>query len=334
MINIIGETAWHHEGNLDFFNQLIDELIEKSEIDYIKLHLLFDIDQYMSTEHPGYNTLKTWMIDKKEWEAICNKINASNKKLMLLVNDTKTVKFAAKFTPDIIEVHSVCLNDFYILNAINKHIHSKTKIVLGVGGSTIEEIENAIHQLNTDNIILMFGFQNYPTKYEDINFKKIRRLMSLFPNLEYGYADHTIWDHPYNIDITLMGAALGMNYIEKHITTQPGTERTDWSAAISIDQVNNLWEKIRILEQCEGNGDLSLSPAEKRYSVSGPMKKAPVLIKEVKANDTFSMEQISFKRTKETSDIFQHEITDFLGKHFKKDMNKDSIIIKNSFQTK
>ena len=53
--------------------------------------------------------------------------------------------------------------------------------------------------------------------------------MSLYPDLIHGHADHTSWDHEHNVLITLFGASLGMEYIEKHVTTHPGVERTDYS---------------------------------------------------------------------------------------------------------
>ena len=52
---------------------------------------------------------------------------------------------------------------------------TKRKIVIGVGGCTVKEIEEAVKFFHLRDIVLMFGFQNYPTKYEDVNLLKIRK---------------------------------------------------------------------------------------------------------------------------------------------------------------
>ena len=44
--------------------------------------------------------------------------------------------------------------------------------------------------------------------------------------------------------ITLLGAALGMEYIEKHVTNVFGQERVDWSAAVNMDMFNEIKKKM------------------------------------------------------------------------------------------
>ena len=71
--------------------------------------------------------------------------------------------------------------------------------------------------------------------------------MNLFPEFSFGYADHTAWNEPNNILITLMGAALGMDFIEKHVTNVYGKKRVDWESTVSIDMFNEIADKLEIL---------------------------------------------------------------------------------------
>ena len=245
-IKLIAETAWHHEGDFEFMLELINNII-KSKADIVKLHITLDLDEYMDVNHPAYETLKGWMFNTDQWTKIIGLIKDSKKELMLLFNDTKALKFGMKFDPQIVEIHSVCLNDIHLLDALKEEIKQNTSIVLGIGGSTLQEINNAIQILNHPNIVPMFGFQNYPTKYEDINFKKIKKIMNLYPKYAFGYADHTAWDEPNNELITLLGASLGMRYIEKHITTKHGLKRCDWNSAISIKMFNKIHKQFNYL---------------------------------------------------------------------------------------
>ena len=73
---------------------------------------------------------------------------------MFLLNDIKSIEFCMKFNPEIVEIHSVCLNDIKLLKALNNHLDKNIKVALGVGGSTLYEIEHAINVLDHQNVTL------------------------------------------------------------------------------------------------------------------------------------------------------------------------------------
>lgn len=331
-MKLIAETAWHHEGDFSFMTNLVNELINKSKADYLKFHITLDLDEYMDKNYSIYKTLSEWMFNKEYWTKLIDRTIEGNKDIMLLFNDKKSIEFGMKFNPKLVEIHSVCINDNYLLNALKSTINKETKIVLGVGGTNIYEIESALNVLQHQNIVLMFGFQNYPTNYEDINFNKIRRTMSLFPNYEFGYADHTGWDESNNILITLMGAALGMDYIEKHVTNHYGIQRCDWNAAINIDMLNEIADKIQILNKCNGNGLLQMSQGEKKYSIFGPMKKAALLLQDVNKGDKLTSNKFSFKRAEQTSDLSQMDAQEKIGETFNQNLPAGTIIMKKHFE--
>jgi sialic acid synthase SpsE len=330
-IKLIAETAWHHEGDVNFMKSLVGSIINKTRADVVKLHLTLDLDSYISKDHPLYNKLKSWLLDKVAWEGIINLVRNNTKELMLLFNDVKAVEFGAQFEPSLVEIHSVCLNDVDILDALKQNINKETKVVIGVGGSSLYEIEKTIDYLQHQRIVLMFGFQNFPTKYKDINFLKMRKIMKLFPNFQFGYADHTSWDEPNNTLITLFGAALGMNYIEKHVTIVPGKKRVDWSAAVSIAKFNEIRDEIQILETCNGNGMLGLNKAEKDYAVFGPMKKAALLTRDVSKGDILTKDLIYFKRTKQVSDLSQINVLELMGTKFTQNVKKGKVLERSYF---
>ncbi|MCD4795149.1 MAG: N-acetylneuraminate synthase family protein [Bacteroidales bacterium] len=331
-VSLIAETAWHHDGNFNFMKDLVKKIITQTKTDYIKLHLSFDFNEYMTKNHPAYGFFENKLLSENQWTEIINKIQQSEKKIMLLLNDKKAIDFGIQYNPDLVEIHSVCLNDIKLLHHLKNKIDQKTKIVLGVGGSTLYEIENAINTLQNNNIVLMHGFQNYPTKYEDINFRKIMKIISLFPNFEHGYADHTAWNNENNVLITLLGAVLGMDYIEKHITTELGQERTDWQAAINIDTFNELQSKLEILNACSGNGLLELNIGEKKYSVFGPNKKAGILNKNIKSGSVITENDIDFKRTKKITDLSQIDLINSFGRKVQKDFSKGYCLQKTDIE--
>lgn len=330
-MNLIAETAWHHDGDKSFFKNLVTRIARETSADYIKLHLLLDLDEYMDSEHKLYPLLREKMFSKAFWTKIMEIIQSEEKKIMLLLNDKKAIDFGLQFKPEIVEIHSVCLNDYILLDYLKERINKNIKIVLGVGGSTLDEIRNAIKLLDTENIVLMHGFQNYPTQYKDINFAKMKKIMKEFSQFEHGYADHTSWDDPDNVLITTLGAGLGMSYVEKHVTTDCGSERMDFQAAVSIEMFNKMSEKLKILEACMGDGMLDLNAAEKSYAVFGPNKKAAILTRPVASGEKITREMISFKRIPETTDLSQIEAYKRIGKLAARAMEQGHCLKKSDF---
>jgi len=331
-IELIAETAWHHEGDFKFMNKLVEELINNSKADYIKFHLTIDLEEYIDKRYGLFKTLKSWMFSPEQWAKILDMTLNSKKKIMLLLNDRKAIDFGMKYNPRLVEIHSVCLNDLHLLMKLKDSISKDQKIVLGIGGSDLYEIENAVEVLKHDKIVLMFGFQNYPTKYEDINLNKIRKIRQLYPNFEYGYADHTAWNEENNVLICLLGTATGMNYLEKHITLSPGKKRCDWQAAINVEMFNEIANKIEILNSINGDGKLKLNDGEQAYSVFGPMKKAAVLNTDIKKGEVLNISMIDFKRTEDFTDCSQLDVIKMMGLSASEDLMKYTVILKKHFK--
>jgi len=327
-VKIIAETAFHHDGDYPFMTKLVDALCA-SPADVVKIHILLNIDQYMLSDHPAYEFIKERLFTSDQWRKIIETIRASGKGLMTLLNDVAAAELAAGYSPELVELHSVALNDKSLLDAVKGNFSRDTKVVLGVGGSTLYEIENAARLFDPRQVVLMFGFQNYPTRYEDVNFRKVRRIMAAFPEFEYGYADHTAWNEPSNVLISLLGAAQGMGYLEKHVTVAYGEDRTDYSAAISLDMLAELKNGLDILSACNGDGLLALNAAEKKYCVPGAMKKAAVLVKDVVEGDVLTWDSVVFSRTGQTSDLSQIDIWNSIGRKFSQSISAGTSINSN-----
>ena len=69
-MKLIAETAWHHQGNVDFLEILVSELVNNSRADYLKFHITIDLDEYMVNTHPLYDKLNEWRIDEEVWRNI------------------------------------------------------------------------------------------------------------------------------------------------------------------------------------------------------------------------------------------------------------------------
>lgn len=324
---LIGETAFHHQGDIVYLKNLIKAASEL-KLDAIKFHLLFDVNDYFVSNHPAMDTIKQWVFSKEEWNDLIKYASERELDVVALCNDVASLDWITtecETKVKAVEIHATGINDIFLLNVASKFPET---VILGVGGSTLEEIQFAVKTLKDNNksdIFLMYGFQNYPTDYEDINFSKISVIKKVF-DLPVGYADHTDPADPNNEFITASAILKGLNVIEKHFTLDVNEKRIDSQAAVSLDQMKKIKKLNEIMHLANGTGGIEMSAAEKKYGDTGPMKKAIVARKEIKKGDKVKLEDLAYKRTPGSSYLDQNSVTSLLGLTALEKIEKDELI--------
>jgi N,N'-diacetyllegionaminate synthase len=324
---IIGETAFHHQGEKDFLIKLVDEAAAL-KLDAIKFHLLFDLPDYMVKDHQALDTLAKLCIPEKEWGSVYQHATKAGLKIVFLCNDVKSLAWVTTLKDEHIvgiELHATGINDIFLLAEAVKFNGS---VFLGTGGSTLDEISFAVTYLKDrgkNDIVLMHGFQNYPTNYSDVILSKMQILQNLF-GLPLGYADHTDPADVNNEMISCLGVAMGFNIIEKHFTTMPGVKRIDSQSAISIDQMKRVQQLAQIIWQTRGINPLGMSVGELKYGDTGPMKKAIVARRAIAKGETVTEKDLAYRRTNGSSYVKQNTIHLFVGQKALTDIAEDEII--------
>lgn len=323
---IIGETAYNHEGDIKYLYKMIDDIAEL-KVNAIKFHMLLNPESYMQRKHPLIKEINKWTFSKNQWSEIIDYSNKKGLDIIILCDDVESIEciFENNINITAIELHATGINDYFLLDAVSKF---NKQIILGVGGSTIDEIAYAIDFLKSkgkNDILLMYGFQSYPTKYTDINLSKMLKIRDLF-KFPVGYADHTAFDDPNNEVISCMAVIMGINILEKHYTPDYGIERIDYHAAVGKMQMVKIKELMMLALKVYGNGNLKMSKAELEYGNTGPMKKAIVAKKDIKKGEKLSMDNLWFKRTVEESSIKQNQFLQLIGLRALQYIEEDEIV--------
>jgi N,N'-diacetyllegionaminate synthase len=333
---IIAETALNHEGDFEFLKRMVTD-IASMKLNAVKFHLLLNVDSYMQKNHPLKEKTKKWMFSKEQWRQIITLSNQKGLDVIALCDDVESVVFLKEKAINVnsIEIHASGLNDLFLLKSLEGF---KGRVILGVGGSEIHEIHSAIKQLgeiDIHEILLMYGFQSYPTDYNQINLAKICLFQRIF-NLPIGYADHTAFNDPHNAFISVLAASMGFNILEKHYTPEFGKERIDYHAAVGMDTMKEIRDLMAIALAVYGRETLDMSVAEKNYGNVGPMKKAIVARRNIKAGESLKEEDMCFKRTAEESFMTQLDIKKLINLQVNKDLAEDEVIdfskVKYSFK--
>lgn len=323
---LIGETAYNHEGNFDYLCKMIDDIAEL-DLNAVKFHIMLNPESYIQKNHVLLEQIKKWIFKEEQWLDVINRSKKNNLDVVMLCDDVESVNFIVEndLKVDFIEIHATGLNDYFLLDSLSNW---DKQIILGIGGTKLDEILYAIDFLidkGKDKIILMYGFQSYPTNYSDINLSKMMKIKNLF-DFPVGYADHTGFDDPNNEILSIMAATMGFNILEKHYTPDFGKERIDYHAAVGKDKMLKIKELMSLALSVYGNGKLELSEPEKKYGNVGPMKKAIVAKRFIPKGEKLSRDNLWFKRTIEESPVEQNQFSKLLGLETSMDINEDEII--------
>ncbi len=298
---LIGETAYNHQGDFDYLARMVRALPE--EVDAVKFHLLLNPSNYMREDHPLYGMLKDWIFDEGEWNYIFSLAKENQKDIVALCDDPDSLEFVIENWPSIkaVEIHASGLSDYHLLRLASKFPGT---VILGIGGSSEEEIGRAIELLKgfgKVDVFLMYGFQSYPTKYEDVGFYRMLHLKDKF-GLPIGYADHSPWQDDYGLVISALPCGFGVPVIEKHFTLDKGVERIDWQSAVSPEDLVRIKEMMEIFWQTYSPGRLDMNPSEKAYGRWGPNKKVPCYRRDMREGEVVTLEDLVFLRIPEEVD--------------------------------
>lgn len=238
------ETAFHHEGDLDYLKELIYNA-KLIHADGVKFQVLTNIDDFVAIQHSGYNQLKEYCFNFNQWCEIFEYTKSLNLDIILMPLNIEALKLVDIFPIKYIDIHSVSFNDIFLLEKINEY---QQNIILGIGGRTYEEIKEKIIFFKNKVKVLMVGFQSFPSKLEDVNLGKIKYLVEEFSDFSIGYADHSSFDDENAILSNEYARLLGATVFEKHVTLNEGIERVDYNSAISFEKMKQIIERINFIE--------------------------------------------------------------------------------------
>lgn len=323
MIQIIAETAFAHEGDFDYLKKQI-ELSAKGKADYIKFQVFLSKEEYFTETHPALKSIDAFMFSEQQWLEAFELAKKLGLKVLALPLNISTLNFCEKHTEliDMYEIHSVCFNDYLLLKAMSS---CKQRVMLGVGGRLPQEIAKAkeILKKSGDDILMMYGFQSFPTDKNKLNMSKIRKLKEVFKH-EIGYADHNSFENNEFHFLNNLALGLGASFFEKHIAVKKGEKRTDFETAISVEDFIEMRNQLTETSSILGHDNIfELNDKEIVYK---NREKQIVANKNIPKGKTVSEEDLNIKIAESKSDFEQIEFELLIGALATKDIKKDELI--------
>ncbi len=260
---IIAEMAWAHDGSADKATR-IARGAARAGADAISIHVTslpdYMVPQYgnagtVSAGKPAnaiYDYLRSINLDRPAITALAAASREAGLAVCLMPNDLPSLEFARSLEPDALVLSPACFVEDEFVAALAA---SGVPIVLRIGGATLGEIERTVERLRaggTRDLLLLHGFQTYPTRLEEAQLRAVGPLERLF-GCAVGLADHIDGGDPIAITIPALAIATGAVALEKHITWDREQRGEDFESALDPTQFAAFVRYVRQAETALGS---------------------------------------------------------------------------------
>jgi len=191
-------------------------------------------------------------------------------------------------------------------------------ILLSTGMNDLESVRQSVAVIVESRcpFMLFHCTSLYPTPYHHVRLGAIQQLRDKFGCL-VGFSDHSL-----GIYASLGAVALGASVLEKHFTISRSWPGPDTSMSIEPNELKMLIEGSRIIFDSRGGAKTVL---DEEKPVIDFAYASVVAIKEIKAGDTFSLDNIWVKRPG-TGELLAERLNDILGRTSLSKIAKDDQI--------
>ena len=320
---LIAEIANSHCGSISKLYQLVNKVIEIHP-DAIKFQF-FKASELLSKNHSEFKIYKDLEILDSVWKDIFYNIKKNKIKIFVDVFGISRAKLANRLKVDSFKIHSSDLNNENLLIYVAR---LGKPILLSCSGCTENEIDNAITILKNNGkseIILMHGFQGFPTKLSEINFKRITKLQKKF-SLSVGYMDHIDGNSYLSKYLPIMALSLGAYVIEKHITLDRKDKDEDYQSSLNPSEFLEMKKIINNSFKSIGTDSILFNKSELDYR--NTMKKKYLTSINMKKNHKIQKNEIILRRFSSESSFIPKDI--LVGSITKKLIRKEEILNDNN----
>ena len=259
---IIAELAWAHDGSIDKAIRIADGAATAGA-DAFSIHVT-SLPDYMVRKYGNAGTvsagkpadaifayLEQINLPPEQVQRLVHAVRERQMAVCLMPNDHPSLQLSKKLAPDALVLSPASFVEDDFVDAVGA---SGVPVVLRVGGATLDEIDAAVGRLRragARDLLLLHGFQTYPTRLEETNLRVLPVLGQTF-DCPTGLADHLDGGDPLAMTIPALAVAVGAVALEKHITWDRAERGEDFESALDPQQFAAFVRYVRQAETALG----------------------------------------------------------------------------------
>lgn len=296
-IEIIAELAQGFEGK-PMQASLLIRAAARSGANAAKLQMVF-ADELATPGYKHYDLFRSLEMSDDVWAGLVSEARAQGIDLQVDIFGRRSLALAEKIGVRTVKLHGTDIGNPGLLRDVAAS--GIERALLGAGGAHRDEIASAIDILSAKQVVVLLGFQAYPTPTETNQIDRVRSLKEEFsglPNVSIGFADHADPESPLRLALACAAVGSGAMVIEKHLTLGRNMEIEDFESALNPDQFQEFVATLRGVAQAMGatssSSDYGMSDAEIGYRKM--IRRHVVAARDLAAGEIISAQDIVLKR--------------------------------------
>jgi N,N'-diacetyllegionaminate synthase len=276
---ILAEIASAHQGDPDQALALARGAKEAGASG-VKIQL-FRAEELIAPNDPRMETFRRIELSTAEWEHLLDELSKLEIPILADVFDRPSLALGEKHGVHAYKIHSTDMEN----PAFIRDVAATGKpLLLSTGGCALNDVETAIEVAGAEgneNVMLLHGVQNFPTRIEDSHLRFIGTVKETF-GLPVGFLDHVDGASPMALVLPALALAFGADLIEKHVTLDRAAKGFDYESALEPETFGKMVTQLREAEQAFGTGE---EPREEGAEKYHKMMRRAVLAREVLVKD-------------------------------------------------
>ncbi len=268
-VEIIAELAQGFEGRPEQARLLL-RAAAAAGADAAKFQLVY-ADELATRDYKHYDLFTSLEMSDDDWMSLARQARESRVALQVDVFGPRSVDLAERLNVGAIKLHPTDLANRALLTRVAES--RLGRVLLGAGGAHAGELDEALNILSGKSVVVLLGFQSYPTPDDANQIARVRLLTNRYrksrTNVTLGFADHADPRTPLRFALAAAAVGAGAVVIEKHLTLGRALKLEDHESALNPDEFAEFVEAIRgsaagVGETREAD-DFGMSDSESKY---------------------------------------------------------------------
>jgi N,N'-diacetyllegionaminate synthase len=263
------------------------------------------------------------------WEGLAAYASELGIRLQLDIFGATSLRLAERLGVGAVKLHGTDINNLALLAAVAGS--TVPRVLLGAGGSHAGELEEALRVLAGKAVVVLLGFQGYPTPDDTNQIARVRLLAERFGpagrNVTVGFADHAAPEGPLRYALAASAVGAGAAVIEKHLTLGRGMKLEDHESALNPDEFAEFVSMVRGCAAAMGTAadgdDFGMSEVEKGYRVK--IRRHVVAARDLPKGATLTPADVVLKRT--SAQQAMTDVRQVYARTLNRDLQKDAAIL-------
>jgi N,N'-diacetyllegionaminate synthase len=320
---IIAEAAQGYEGNAGLAHALV-RAAAGAGADALKLQLVY-ADELCTADYKHHALFRSLEMADTVWRDLADYAQQQKIALMLDVFGPRSLALAIDIGAAAVKIHSTDMSNIGLL----RHVAASSAplVLLSTGGCVRDEIVEALGTFAAKPVVLLHGYQGYPTPLEGNQVRRLGELHAIAAasagtnTIRLGFADHVPSDDPLRFTLSATALGLGVSVLEKHVTLAQAMRMEDHESALNPDEfarfVTNMRQCVHALAADERSArDFGMHPSEHAYRAS--TRKHVVALRPLTAGTVIVPDMVGLKRT--SSEHFVSELREIYGRRLARDV--------------